>query len=98
MNPADWCAAIFDAQLVNCKRAPDGSIDLTQRYFAAKACSQQISCLGFEKTSEAGRADIDRSRNNYDCSKKSEQHERSLDRSNEKTHSLIVSDYNKIKL
>ena len=70
MNPDDRRASIFDGQLMNCERAPDGGIDLAQRDFAAKAVSQQIACLVLEKTSERGRANVDRSRNNYDCSKK----------------------------
>src|SRR5690242_10846597 len=83
---------------MNCKRAPNGGIDLAQRYFPAKARGQQIGCLGFEEPSEGGRANVDRSRNNYDCSKKSEHHERSLEISNEKTHSLKVLADTKIKL
>src|SRR6266446_9629958 len=83
---------------MNCKRAPYRGIDLAQRYFAAKAVSQQIACLILEKTSERGRANIDRSRNNYDRGKKSEHYERSLEISNEKTHRLEVLPDTEIKL
>src|SRR5713101_937225 len=97
-NPDDRRASIFDAQLMDCKRAPDGGIDLAQRDFAAKAGSQQIACLAFEKTSERGRANVDRSRNNYDRTKKSEHQECSLEISNKKIHRLEVLPDAEIKL
>src|SRR5713226_5992545 len=83
---------------MNCERAPDGGIDLAQRYFAAKAVSQQIACLVLEKPSERGRANVDHSRNNYDRTKKSEHQERSLEISNKKIHRLEVLPDTEIKL
>src|SRR6202011_5280070 len=85
-------------QLMNCEGAPDGGIDLAQRYFAAKASSQQITYLAFEKVPEGVRANVNHSRNNYDRSKKSEHQEYSLEISNEKTHRLEVLPDTEIKL
>src|SRR5713101_7100510 len=97
-NPDDRRASIFDAQLMDCERAPDRGIDLAQRDFAAKAVSQQIACLVLEKTSERGRANIDRSRNNDDRGKKSEHRKHSLEISSEKSHRLEVLPDTEIKL
>src|SRR6266851_4568406 len=83
---------------MDCERAPDRGIDLAQRDFAAKAGSQQIAYLAFEKMSERVRANVDRSRNNYDRTKKSEHQERSLEISNKKIHRLEVLPDAEIKL
>src|ERR1700694_1495181 len=83
---------------MNCERAPDGGIDLAQRYFAAEAGSQQIAYLASQKTSERIRANVDPSRNNEDRGKKREHQERSLEISNEKTHRSEVLPDTEIKL
>src|SRR6266852_7181606 len=83
---------------MNCERAPDGGIDLAQRYFATKAGSQQIAYLAFEKASERGRANVNHSHNNYDRRKKSEHQEHSLEISHEKAHRSEVLPDTEIKL
>src|ERR1700730_4067673 len=83
---------------MNCEGAPDGGMDLAQRYFAAKASGQLIAYLAFEKASERVCANVDHSRNNDDRGKKSEYQEYSLEVSNEKTHRLEVLPDTEIKL
>src|SRR5258708_6240303 len=83
---------------MNYERAPEGGIDLAQRYFAAEAGSQQITYLTFEKTSKRVCANVDYSRNNGDRDKKSEHYKHSLQISNEKIHRSEVLPDAEIKL
>src|SRR5260370_32903603 len=83
---------------MDCERAPDRGIDLAQRDFAAKAGSQQISYLAFEKMSERVRANVDRCRNNYDRTTKSKHQQRSLEISNKKMNCLEGFPVAQIKL
>jgi hypothetical protein len=93
-----WEPARTARNPLNYERAPDGGIDLAQRYLTAEAGSQQITYLAFKKTSKRGRANVDYSRNNDDSDKKSEHHKHPPQMSNEKIHRSEVLPDTEIKL
>src|ERR1700685_1196624 len=83
---------------MNCEHAPDGGIDLAQRYYAAVAGSQQFAHLAFEQTSERVRANVYNSCNNDGHGKQSDHQEHSLHISNEQIHRSEVLPDTEIKL